>query len=235
MLFGQQLKAQEAPQNIIFRVDTHNFGAVNAREGDLVYRFEFTNPTEKPVQIKRIAATCGCTIPHWTQDTILPGGNGTVDILLRMDKVEGYFSKIADVYSNLSSEPVPIQVTGRVLRNYRYNDPFKHKAGHLLANDTIYQLGKVNNGKEIAKDIKFINNTLDTVTFLVTQKPKKVKIEQTRNTVAPGGNVMITLTIDKKIKKRHLRKLREIEITSILPQKKDTIVFLIPIKKEFIK
>lgn len=228
------LNAEERQKNITFDTPVYNFGSINSRAGDIDYTFFFTNTTGVPINIKSITATCACTVPVWTRDTIPPMGIGKVKVELKMSKLAGYFSKVIDVYTSLSEQPVFIQVTGRVMRNGRYDDPFKNKLGHLLSNGTIFDFGQIKEGKERKIDLKFINNRFDTVHFLIKKQPKQLRVEQTRTAVAPGGNVMITLTIDSTMKKRRIAKMREIELHSILPQK-DTIVFSIPIKTEFIK
>lgn len=226
LFYIQHLSGQE---NIKFKINTHNFGAINAQNQELKYNFKFTNTTQKSVYIKRIDAPCGCTIPDWTRDTILPNKTGNVKIILRVSRLSGYFSRGVKVFTNLSEEPVPLQVTGRVLRNYRYNDPFQNKAGHLLSNKTVFDFGEVKMGVKAQTDVKFINNSSDTIQFIIKKQPKNLKLEQTKTKVIPGGNSMITLTIGNKIKKHKLRRMKQIELLSI-NSKKDTIAFAIPIK-----
>lgn len=234
MLCIEPLSSQKKQKNIEFDLDTHNYGVIKGENQRLKHQFKFTNTTDVPVYIKRISASCGCTVPSWTRDTIYPNERGSVDITLRVGMLSGYFSRGVDIYTNLSETPIPLLVTGRVLRNHRYNDPFQNNAGHLLSDDTIFNFGKIKIGTEAVKDIKFINNGLDTVLFLIKKQPQRLNVEQTKTIVVPGGNSMITLTINSKMKKRRIEKMREIEIVSIRP-KKDTIVFSIPIKTEFIK
>lgn len=230
LLYVQHLSGQEGQKNIKFKVDTHNFGSVTAKNKELSYNFNFTNTTNLPVYIKRIDAPCGCTIPKWTRDTIFPNERGNVKVLLRASLLSGYFSRGVKVFTNVSEKPIPLLVTGRILRNYKYNDSFKNKAGHLLSNKTVFDFGKVEKGKQKQVDIKFINNSnIDTIQFIIKKQPKKIKVEQTKTTVIPGGNSMITLIIKDKISKRKLRKIKQIELLSI-NSKKESIAFAIPIK-----
>lgn len=230
----QKLSSQEVQKNIKFVTDTYNFGSVNARNKELAYNFKFTNTTNEPIYIKRIDAPCGCTIPEWTRDTIQPNKEGNIKILLRVSQLSGYFSRGIDVITNVSEEPIPLLVTGRVLRNYRYNDPFQNKAGHLLSDKTVFNFGKVEIGKQKEIDVKFINNSAtDTIQFIIKKQPRRLKVEQTKTTVVPGNNSMITLTINEKTKKRWVQKMKQLELITT-NSKKETITFTIPIKMEII-
>jgi hypothetical protein len=40
--------------------------------------FEFTNISKEPVLIEAAKATCGCTVPEFTREPILPGKSGKI-------------------------------------------------------------------------------------------------------------------------------------------------------------
>lgn len=53
------------------------FGEV--KEGTVVeHQFEFTNTGKVPLTILNARSSCGCTIPEWPHDPVLPGGKGTI-------------------------------------------------------------------------------------------------------------------------------------------------------------
>lgn len=228
----QELRGQEVQKNIEFIIDTHNFGSVSARNKELKYNFKFTNTTGVPVQIKKVDASCGCTVPQWSKNVVPPNEQGNVKVLLRVNQLSGYFSRGIKVFTNISEEPVLLLVTGRVFRNYRYNDPFKNKAGHLLSDKTVLDFGKITVGKEVQTAIRFINtNATDTIQFTIKKKPKYLKVEQTKTTVVPGNNSMITLTIKKEITKEELQEIKEMELLSI-NSKGEKIALAIPVRMQ---
>ena len=50
---------------------SYDFGTV--QEGDVVEKvFAFTNTGQKPMLISNASSTCGCTVPEWPKDEILP-------------------------------------------------------------------------------------------------------------------------------------------------------------------
>lgn len=228
MLGIEHLAGKEPAQNIHFENTTYNFGHIYARDGDLDYSFKFKNTTNVPVIIKDIDATCGCTVPKWTRDTIPPNGTGIVNIYMVMNQLRGYFSKVVDVYTNVSDEPIMLHVTGRVFRNYEYEDDFQNNMGHLLSDKKNIDFGTIEKGQQRQTDVKFINNSLDTIHFFVVKKPKKLEISRTSATLLPGGNRMIVFILDGNLRKRHLRKMKEIELLTV-NSKKDSVQFTLPI------
>lgn len=51
----------------------------NIIDGDVVqHTFRFKNIGKGPLTIAKVAASCGCTTPEWTEDLIPAGGEGKV-------------------------------------------------------------------------------------------------------------------------------------------------------------
>lgn len=56
-----------------------DFGTIN--EGDVVETvFNFENTGNTDLIIVNAYATCGCTIPEWPREPIIPGGKGTIKV-----------------------------------------------------------------------------------------------------------------------------------------------------------
>ncbi len=57
-----------------------DFGIVN--EGDKVsHTFEFKNTGTIPLLISDVRSTCGCTVPKWPKETILPGEENKISVV----------------------------------------------------------------------------------------------------------------------------------------------------------
>ena len=56
---------------------THDFGTV-ARAAKTEHRFFLTNPTDKPLHLRSVRASCGCTTPIIETEWIQPGEQGSI-------------------------------------------------------------------------------------------------------------------------------------------------------------
>lgn len=62
-----------------FEESTFDFGSV--REGAVVeHTFAFTNTGKKPLLISNARSTCGCTVPEWPKEPIMPGQSGAIHV-----------------------------------------------------------------------------------------------------------------------------------------------------------
>ncbi len=85
-------------QTISFDKTTADYGTVKAgADGHQV--FTVKNTGTKPLIISKVQASCGCTIPEWNQEPIMPGKNGQIKVLYDT-RIMGPFTKIIEVYSN---------------------------------------------------------------------------------------------------------------------------------------
>jgi len=85
--------------SLIHDYDTIPFG------GDGRCSFTFTNTGDAPLVISTFRSSCGCLVPDWDRDPVLPGATGTVR--LKYDTLrEGPFTKSATLHSNAVDAPV---------------------------------------------------------------------------------------------------------------------------------
>ncbi|HPF90759.1 MAG TPA: DUF1573 domain-containing protein, partial [Flavobacteriales bacterium] len=60
---------------------------------------------DAPLVISTFRSSCGCLVPDWDRDPVLPGATGTVR--LKYDTLrEGPFTKSATLHSNAVDAPV---------------------------------------------------------------------------------------------------------------------------------
>ena len=57
---------------ISFPKTTHDYGTIYLN-GDGTYNFEFTNTGNEPLILSKPRSSCGCTVPAWPKEPILPG------------------------------------------------------------------------------------------------------------------------------------------------------------------
>ena len=64
--------------DIKFDKTTHNFGTFSESSPVVSCTFTFTNVGDAPLVIHQAVASCGFTVPEYTQDPVLPGKTRTI-------------------------------------------------------------------------------------------------------------------------------------------------------------
>lgn len=84
-LLGQQKNAELETiptTELSFEQTEFNFGDIT--EGEIIQNVvTFTNTGEEPLVISNVKATCGCTVPMWPKEPIMPGESA--DLLVQFD------------------------------------------------------------------------------------------------------------------------------------------------------
>lgn len=79
--------------------DTYDFGTV--KEGEkVVHVFEFKNSGDKPLQILKVEASCGCTTPDWPKTPIMPGKTSSIKVTFNTAGKAGPAYKDVTIKSN---------------------------------------------------------------------------------------------------------------------------------------
>ena len=110
---AQDAKTQSGPE-IEFEEIVHDYGDV-PYNGNGECEFRFTNTGDAPLLVLKPKSSCGCTIPSWPNEPILPGKSDVIKVKYRTNRA-GDFNKTITVTSNAVKNPtVVLRITGRVL------------------------------------------------------------------------------------------------------------------------
>ncbi|KAA6308633.1 hypothetical protein EZS27_039736 [termite gut metagenome] len=91
----------------------HDFGTFSEKEPVVSYEFKFTNVGNMPLVIHQAIASCGCTVPEYTKEPVLPGKTGTVQITYNgTGKVLGHFKKSITLRTNGKTEMLRLYIEG---------------------------------------------------------------------------------------------------------------------------
>lgn len=72
-------KLKKGGAKMKFEKTEYDFGTIN--EGDVVETvFKFTNSGKSELIISSAKASCGCTIPQWPKEPIMPGESGEIKV-----------------------------------------------------------------------------------------------------------------------------------------------------------
>lgn len=108
---------------ITFENTTHDYGTV-AYGGDGVCFFKFTNTGKEPLILQQPQSSCGCTVPSWPKEPVLPGESNEIKVTYNTKKV-GPINKTVTVRSNAKNNNVVLRITGKVEQDQSQQVPEK--------------------------------------------------------------------------------------------------------------
>jgi hypothetical protein len=107
--------AQDSKPNgpeITFDKLVHDFGKVI--QGDKTeFDFKFSNTGKEPLIISDVRSTCGCTVPEWPKNPILPGSSANIKVKYN-STIIGNINKQVTIISNSSNSPTVLRIAGMV-------------------------------------------------------------------------------------------------------------------------
>ena len=78
-----------------------------------IHEFLFKNTHDEPIVIETIRTTCGCTVPDWSEEPVLPDSLGTIKLQYDAKKL-GYFRKKIRVFFTHQRKPELLFIEGFV-------------------------------------------------------------------------------------------------------------------------
>ncbi len=117
--FGIIAPAQQPVQDttvaarMAFEKKIHLFGTLQAGD-EAVCAFVYTNVGNAPLVVSEVKATCGCTVPQWSKEPLMPGATDTIRVRYDTER-RGRFNKVVTVHSNAVDHPhVDLMLRGTV-------------------------------------------------------------------------------------------------------------------------
>jgi len=108
---GNGAPNQNPDLSIKFKEEEHNFG--NVPEGPSVsYDFEFKNIGKVPIIFSDVHGSCGCTVPTWPKEPILPGKSNKITVTYSTQGRQGQINKTVTVTSNVGTKI--LRISGNV-------------------------------------------------------------------------------------------------------------------------
>ncbi|MEE1885229.1 DUF1573 domain-containing protein [Pedobacter flavus] len=101
---------------ILFENEMHNFGSV-AEGTKVTHTFNFKNTGKSPLIIEDASASCGCTVPEYSNNPIQPGQSGVIKVVFDTQGRAGLNDKVITVLSNATEESVKLHLVGEVKLN----------------------------------------------------------------------------------------------------------------------
>ena len=94
-----------------FATTTVDYGIIS-KGSEPTRTFNFKNTGNAPLLITDAKASCGCTVPTFPKDAIMPGESSAITVRYDTNRI-GVISKSITITSN-AGEPVVLKITGEV-------------------------------------------------------------------------------------------------------------------------
>lgn len=96
-----------------FKETSYDFGTV--MEGAAVkHTFVFENTGKAPLLISDARSTCGCTVPNWPKNPILPGEKGNIKVVFKTEGKPNKQQKPINITANTYPSTTVLQLKGTV-------------------------------------------------------------------------------------------------------------------------
>lgn len=108
--------AQTADTTLVIKFEStvHDYGTIE-QGSDGSCQFVFTNMGKTPLVLSNVRASCGCTVPTWPREPILPGKDAVIKVVYNTNLV-GSFNKSISVNSNAKNNEVILNIKGTVIQ-----------------------------------------------------------------------------------------------------------------------
>lgn len=104
----------EGPMTTIeFEETTYDFGFIET--GGIVSKvFTFTNTGDEPLVITNAKGSCGCTVPEWPQEPIMPGETASLTVEFDSKNKSGKQSKRVTITANTEPAQTFLTIKGEL-------------------------------------------------------------------------------------------------------------------------
>ncbi len=112
--FSQEAKPVSGGPQISVDKDVHDYGTIK-QGGNGTCEFTMTNNGNEPLIISRAKGSCGCTVPEWPKEPIMPGASAVMTVKYDTKRV-GPINKSVTVSSNATNnESLVVRIKGKVM------------------------------------------------------------------------------------------------------------------------
>ncbi|MBQ3238766.1 MAG: DUF1573 domain-containing protein [Bacteroidaceae bacterium] len=137
MGFAQEQQQEVKPRvkgEMKFEHTRHNFGIFAIDTAVVTHDFVFTNVGKAPLIIHQANASCGCTVPEYTLEPIMPGEKGKITVTYNgKGRRPGVFRKSITIHNNGKQTPLRLYIEGEMI-----GEEAPIKPVELIQDSTVY-------------------------------------------------------------------------------------------------
>ena len=166
--------------------------------------FQLKNTGNKPLLIKNVRRSCGCTEVDYPRQEIAPGQTFRVKTVYDAKQM-GTFQKQVALFTNASAgEPLVLTLQGRVVeKKMDFDGQYAYTLGKLKADADDIEFDDVNLGDRPTQRIHIFNATDQVMQPQVMHVPSYLSVTVSPSRLAPRHSGEIAVTLDS-------RKLRDL-------------------------
>jgi len=95
--------------------DVVDYGTIE-KNSEPLRTLSFTNVGDEPLVIKNARGSCGCTVPTWPKEPILPGESSVIEIRYATNRVGSFSKKVTLTTNENQDNSRVVTVKGKVLK-----------------------------------------------------------------------------------------------------------------------
>lgn len=183
----------KAQPKISFERETYDFGAIMWKQ-PIMAKFEFTNTGNKALVIHNVESSCGCIVASWTKKPVRPHHKGVIEAVFDA-KMLGHFHKFVRVYSNATTRPFDLSMTGVVsadVVDYSHNYPIQ--IGNIHLDTDHIEFADANKGDQPTFELKVANGSSKDYAPVLMHLPSYIEAKAIPEKLAPKETGIIRLT-----------------------------------------
>jgi hypothetical protein len=138
--------------------NAYDFGRIMEDGGSVKHRFEFMNSGSGSLSISNVRTTCGCTIPVWTKEPVIPGKSGFVEVEFNPEGRAGDFHKTIQIQSTAANANMFLTISGTVVPALKEEELHYQLGGLAIKADQV-NLGYLYKGATGVEHITVRNST----------------------------------------------------------------------------
>ena len=103
--------------------ESYSYGEIIENDEPAPHDFEFINTGKKPLIIQEAHGSCGCTVPTFSKEPVLPGKKGIITVKYSSRGRVGPINKEVTITANTNPNPVVLHISGTVKANPDFTNP----------------------------------------------------------------------------------------------------------------
>lgn len=111
---GENGSKKNSLPEIKFEEELHDFGKITQGE-KVSYAFVFTNTGKTNLIISSAAGSCGCTVPEYPKEPILPGQKGKINVVFSSEGRSGLQEKTITMVTNCEPSTRTIKIRTEII------------------------------------------------------------------------------------------------------------------------